>query len=414
MKIVFNFLLCGGLLFQWNKATAIQYTFKNGDTHFDLTHRMDTHLYLSIQEIRNSVEAAWGRPFRTISFKNIFKKAKKGDQKSRLFLTYLYLDKWFEYRYTDSYPSHFEEMELTDEDIKSIRSFFKSMLLPYEWNFIEGWNEFFLLQNNFHIPEKKLPYLQKSLAYFLMAKEGNHQAFQFPWAFLVIEMRDHVVFEDSALKEAESAIFRLAEDGYAPAQHLMGFIELKNNRILSALDWFQKSYDNDFKRDLCSVAIGRSCMDLKRFSEAIPYLKAAVYEYHYELLKPELMRAYMNEDQIPSAFNVAKEIAENYTKFSLDVSLNSMRFLSFILFAGQGTKEDLLESYTWLNRARHIEEENNVSIIPEHDHSDALKSTLSLLEQREAERRSKNLHQPAKMYSQMDTHLNNECEITFH
>lgn len=410
MKVLFNCLLGICLLFHWNKAKAIGYTFESEQVKFRLAYWMENHLFLSMQKIRNTLKATLRQPFHAVSFKDIFRKAKEGDKESRLFLTYLYLDKFLESQYTESYPSHFEEMKLTDEDIRSIQSFFRKTPLSYEWNFIEGWAEFFL-QETLHTTEEKLPYLQKSFSHFLIAKEGGYQEFQFLWAFLIIEMREY--FDNDSLEEAERAVFSLAENGYAPAQHLMGFMEMKNNRILSALEWFKKSHKNDFKRDSCSIAIGKIYMDLKESSKAIPYFEAVVYEYRYDFLKPELMRAYINQDQISSAFDVAKEIAENYTKFSFDISLNSMQFLSFILFAVQKKRTDLLESYTWLNRAHLIAEENNISMTVKYNHSDALRSQLSLSEQKEVRRRAERLHQPAKTYSQMDTHLN-ECKVIFH
>ena len=410
MKILFHFLLGICLLFQWSAVQAVQYSFGEGGAKLILTYQMDHYLHLSMLNIRKSMEAAFGRPFHEISFKDVFKKAKEGDKDCQLFVTYLYLDKLLAESYPKLYPSHLKEIELTNEDIKDIQSSW-NMSSSYEWDFISGWHTFFLLQSG--TPNRFL-FLKKSFYHFLIAKKDkSYQEFQLPWAFLVVTMEDHANFDEFSIREAKKAVLSLAKNGYAPAQHLMGFVELRNNRISSALKWFQQSFENGFRKDFCLIAMGKACVDLKRFSEAIPYLKAAIYEYHYEFLKPELMNAYIQEDEISLASDVAKEIAENYTKFPLDVSLSSMQFLSFVLFAGQETREHLLESYTWLTRVHQIAKEKNVSIDFEYDHAEALKSTLSMSEQIEAERRSRNLHRPAKMYSQMDTRLNT-CEEVYH
>ena len=272
---------------------------------------------------------------------------------------------------------------------------------------------FFSLNDSFHIPERRDLYLKKSLFHFLIAKEGEYTEFQFLWAFLVVEMREHADFDPFSVKEAEEAVLNLAENGYASAQYLMGVMELKNNQTLSAIEWFQKSYTNNFQENFCVTLIGWLCVDLENFSKAIPYLEEAIYNYHRNPLKPRLMRAYIKQDQMFSAVKVAKEIAENYTKFSLDVSLSSMQFLSFMLFVGQEAEGDLLESYTWWARARQIAEEKNISLTDKYGHSANLEKQLSRFEIREAEKRSKRLHEPAKMYSQMEPHLQ-ECEIIYH
>ena len=147
MRLLFNFLLWICLLFHWNESRAIQHDIGNEKVQFDVVYQMDDHLHLSMLEIRNAVEDSWKRPFHALSFKKIFKKARnKGDKKSRLFLTYLFLDKWLKERYGDSYSSHFEEMELSTKDLQSIRSFLQERTVSYEWNFIEGWNAFFFIK----------------------------------------------------------------------------------------------------------------------------------------------------------------------------------------------------------------------------------------------------------------------------
>lgn len=415
MRLLFNFLLWVCLLFYWNESGAIQYNFGNDNIQFDVEYQMDDFLYLKMMEIRGVMESSWGRPFHDLSFKKIFKKAKKkGDKKSRLFLTYLFLDKWLKERYGDTYLSHFEEMELSVKDIQSIRFLLQERTESYEWDFIEGWNAFFSLNDSLHIPERKDLYLRKSLFHFLVAKEGEYTDFQFPWAFLITEMREQADFNTVSIKEAEDAILNLAENDYAPAQYLMGIMELKNKQTLSALEWFKKSYTNDFQESFCAILIGWLYVDLGNFSQAIPYLEEVAYKYHYDFLKPSLMNAYIEQDQMLLAVHAAKEIAENYTNFSLDISLDSMQFLSFMLFANQEAEEDLMESYIWWSRARQISEEKDTPLEDKYGHSAALEKQLSFFEIRAAEERSKRLHEPAKMYSQMETDLHNECEIIYH
>ena len=181
-------------------------------------------------------------------------------------------------------------------------------------------------------------------------------------------------FTDSkTLKEAKDTILILSESDYPYAQYLQGFMALQDNK-LHALHWFKKSHKNNFMRKECAILIGLLYIYLEDFPRATPYLNEAVYDYHIESLKPELMTAYTQQDKKDTALKLAREIAEDYTKFPLDNSLTSMAYLSLALFEGEVIERNLKESYTWLERAHHIAKANSAQLNLTSNHLPALKT----------------------------------------
>ena len=63
-------------------------------------------------------------------------------------------------------------------------------------------------------------------------------------------------FEDSHVWEARHIILTRAQEGYAPAQHLQGVIEWKNDKAPAAVYWLKQAHNNNFRRDYGSLAIG--------------------------------------------------------------------------------------------------------------------------------------------------------------
>ena len=283
------------------------------------------------------------------------------------------------------------------------------MPIPYEWDFIKGWMKLFLAESTSH-KERKDSLYKSSFFHFSKAKSGDYREFKFLWAFFVIEVAS--LIDSKTLKEAKDTVRELAQSGYSYAQYLQGFLELKDNNINSALYWFKKSHESHFLQNNCSLLIGLLYFYSGDSSQAIPYLNGAIYNSHYESLKPELMTAYINQNETDSAFKVAKEIAENYTQFPLDISLKSMEFVSLTMFEGSETESNLKESYTWLERARLIIEANGNSIKFIPLHLPVLERQLPLSEQQEAKRRARLLYAPAREYSKMDSV--SKCYRIFH
>lgn len=251
-----------------------------------------------------------GRPLYAMSFQDILAQSKQGDQNSKLFLTYLYLDKWLEVRYEGLYQTHFDHMELNIGDMREIRQALQAMPPPNELEFIKGWDAFFSFVEASY-EERKRAYLGKSLFHFFRAKEGEYRKFKFFWAaIIIIDANQLINPRIHSVREAENTILELAQSGYTPAQYVQGLRSFREGDMPSARRWFQKSYTKRFQKDSCSVLIGWLCINLDDFPQAVSYLNEAVYKYHYERLKPQLKLAYVKQDQMSLAFNVAKEIAE--------------------------------------------------------------------------------------------------------
>ena len=414
-KPLFNLFLWSGLLLQWTEANGAKFNFGDTDVKFEVSYQMAAHLQLKMLEIKKTIETAWGQPLNKISLQDILEKAQQGDQNSKWLLTYLYLDKQLKYRNTKYFSPNFEDITVTKEDMKDIRDFLQKTSRPYEWEFIEGWTAIFSLQDSRHIKEKRKEYLNKGFSHFLKASKGKYKEFSFSLAFFILETQSSpTTIETPSVQKAKNTVLRLAEKGYPPAQYLQGLMELQNNNLHSALHWFEKSYASNFLREACSIVIGWFYMQANDSSKAIPYLKTAIYKYNKDALKPKLFFAYINQEQVPEAFKVAKEIAENYTRFSLDINLMSMNFIISTLFKGEGVKKNWLESYTWIERARLIAADNNLPVQPEeYTHFSDLSKQLSLKEKKIARIRARQLYHPARNYSEMDVETST-CDKPFH
>ena len=394
----FNILLIC-LLFYGTKTEAVSYAVQNGPTVFQFQYQMDDYLRFKMTEIRSTMRAFWKKPLHKISLQDILKKSEQGDQTSKLFLIYLYLGKWLKQRYPDYYFPHFKDIKVTQEGMESIRNLFQKMPLPYEWDFIEGWIALFLAKSTLHPQNENASYLKKSFSHFLRAKSGNYREFKLQWAFLVTEMEEPFT-GPKTLKEAKDTILILSESDYPYAQYLQGFLALQDNELHTALHWFRKSHKNNFMRKECTILIGLLYLYFEDFPRATPYLNEAVHGYHIESLKPKLMAAYTQQNKKDTALKLAREIAENYTKFPLDAGLTSMEYLSLSLFKGEVIERNLKESYTWLERASRIAEANNTPFTS--NHLPALKTQLSQKKQQEARRRALFLYWPARQYSKME------------
>ena len=411
MKTLFQILLSVLLLFSWTgigqegeqkqSQGQIQYVFKYKQKRIELVYKMTSYLHFSMERTRNAVETLWGRAFYRIPLSEVFAKSRQGDQISTLFLAYLYLDRQLENRYGEKYVSSFSERKLTDEKIDSIQTFFQERPIPYEWDFIEGWLTFFSLWDFFSVAPMRVMNFKKSSFKFLRAKAGMRE-FEFQWAFFVIEMDPFFSFEDSHVWEARHIILARAQEGYAPAQYLQGVIEWSKDEADSAVQWLQKAYNNNFRREFASVAIGSISAYAEDFSTAVPYLELAIDEYDAEFLKPDLLSAYVQLPQIPLAFQTAKEIGENYTRFHLEESLNAIEFLVAALLNGWGTPPDIEEGYLWMERFRYIAKKNRNPIAFGEEFVADVKSQLSQKQIAEIERRAAALYLPAKIYSEMD------------
>ena len=414
-KPLFSLFLWSGLLLQWTEANGVKFNFGDKDVRFEVSYQMAAHLHLKMLEIKKTIETTWGQTLNKISLQDILKKSRQGDQNSTLFLTYLYLDKQLKDRNTKSFPSHFEDITLTEEDTRSIRDFLQETPTPYEWEFIEGWTAVFSLQDSLHIKEKRKEYLNKGFSHFLKAGEGKYKEFIFSWAFFIIKTQSSpTAIETLLVQKAKNTVLRLAEKGYPPAQYLQGLMELQNNNIHSALHWLGKASTNNFQKEACSILLGWFYMYVNDSSKAIPYLKTAIYKYNKDALKPKLFFAYINQKQVPEAFRVAKEIAENYTKFSIHMSLMSMNFIISTLFKGEGVERNWIESYTWIERAQIIAADNSRPVQPEeYAHFSDLSNQLSLREKRLARRRARQLYHSARDYSEMDAETST-CPKSFY
>ena len=325
------------------------YLFQHVKRRVDLTYQISEYLYFSMKSARNSVEMIWRKPFHEIPLEELFEKSKQGDSVCDLFLAYLYLDERLKTKYVGKYSISFLEKKLTKEEMKSIQSFLQEKPLPYEWSFIEGWLALFSLVNPSSL-SAKMKAVQESNFKFLKAKEGKSDEFEFQWAFFIMEMTQHFVFEDSHLREAGHIILTRAREGYAPAQYLQSAIEWNNGNPFAAVEWLQRAYDQNFRRSFSAAIMGLILFGEEDFAKAALYLKSAVYEHDVEFLKPDLLFSYLKMSQLSSAFRVAKEIGENYTRFPPETSLQAIGFLITALANGFGTEQDFEESYIWAER----------------------------------------------------------------
>ena len=387
------------------------YIFQHVVKKANLTYQMPDYLHFSMESAGSLVETMWGKPFHKIPLKELFEKARKGDPICNLFLAYLYLDKRLETQYGEKYNPSFSERKLTDEEMENIQVFLKEKRQPYEWNFIEGWLAFFSLLN-FSSVSKKMGAVKESSEKFLKAREGEFGEFEFQWAFFVVDMDPFFNFEDSHVWEARHIILTRAQEGYAPAQYLQSVIEWNNDNPSRTIQWLQKAHDQNFRRNFSTAVMGLIFIGEGDYAKAMPYLKSAVYEHDMEFLKPELLSAYLKLSQVPSAFQVAKEIGENYTRFPPETSIYAIGFLITALANGLGTEQNFEGAYVWVERLPYIAAENQNAVDFNEEFMVYLKKQLSPKQIEEAERRAKILYRPAKLYSEMDE--TNTCSQFFH
>ena len=379
-----------------------QYTFKYIRKRVNLAYHMPDYLHFSMERTKNAVETFWNRAFYKIPLPAVFAKSRQGDQVSTFFLIYLYLDQWLENRYGEKYTSSFSKKKLTDEEVDSIQTFFQEKPVPYEWDFIQGWITFFFLSDSFSTVPLREKFARESFLLFLRAKEGKYREFAFQWAFFLMEMEPFFNFRDFHLQEAKNIVLARAQEGYVPAQYLQGVIEWKEGHPQRTIQWLKKAHDNNFRRNFALANMGLILSGEGDFAKAVPYLKSAIYEYDMEFLKPDLMFAYSQLSERPLAFQVAKEIGENYTRFSPENSLYAMEFLVVALSNGLGTPQDFEEAYVWLERLHYVAGENRILVGVNEEFVVNLRSQLSPRQIKEAERRALTLYRPAKTYSEMD------------
>ena len=328
-----------------------------------------------------------------------------------MFLTYLYLEERLKTQYGEKYNPSFSERKLTDKEIESIQVFLLEKRPSYEWDFIEGWLAFFSLVN-FSSVSGKMKAVKESSERFLKAKEGDSGEFEFQWAFFIVDMDPFFDFEDSHVWEARHIILTRAKQGYAPAQYLQGVIEWNNDNSSATIQWLRKAHDQNFRRNFSTAIIGLILFGEEDFKQAVPYLKSAVYEHDIEFLKPDLVFAYLQLSKISLGFQVAKEVGENYTRFPLETGLYTIEFLISSLVNGLGVPQDLEAAYSWIERFRYIAAENNRTMEINTNFMTYLKKHLSPKKIKEVKIRAAILHQPAKLYSEMDEI--NTCAQYFH
>lgn len=377
-----------------------------------LHYPISEYLSFGMQQIQNVFESFWKRPLHEVPLKELLKKSEQGDVTSKLALTYLYLDKELKNQNGEMYSSFFSERQLTEEEFNSIRDFLRESSQPYEWNFIQGWLSYFSFWDRTHEKSERMVNLHKSFLRFLKAKEVKNGEFEFLWASFVIEMESHYHFGDSHMEEAKSIVLAQAKSGYAPAQYLQGIVDWRSGDDQSTLRWLKRAFKNKFKRASCSAAIGLIYYAMEDLKRSAPYLELAVHEYGHEYLKPDLMVAHLDLDQVSQSFLLAKEIAENYTKFPMEKSTNSIIYLMTFYFHGYGTAQDMESVYFWMKRLFYIAQENGTSVEVKEDFLNDIRQRISPQKIRELDIKAALLHTPGKEYSEMEKI--DPCQRTFH
>ena len=116
--------------------------------------------------------------------------------------------------------------------------------------------------------------------------------------------------------------------------------------------------------------------------------------------------------QMSLAFQEAKEIGENYTRFPPETDLYAIEFLIVSLSHGLGISQNFEEAYLWFKRLLHLMAGNEDSIEFNEEFVANLRKQLSPQQIKETERRAAILYLPAKQYSEMDE--TNACAQFFH
>ena len=354
-------------------------------------HAVD-HIAFRTMEIKQSVERSLEKPLDNASFWKIFftqdqKKAKKARQ-NRVRLIYIYLDQQRAGR-GGIYISYFDKLKLTAEDLNKIRLSLSE-------------NERYILDGLIFL---YVPTWKRSSVLDLWdlskISSAGYREFEFLWAFLSIEtlLSPDIIAHTKNLstEKAINIISQLIRNGFAPAIHLQGFIDMTfNNNPKKAFARFEKSHQKGYRPEVCSAVLGYLYRRLRpdRPDKAEYYLTQAVYNYGYEIMKSDLLDLYLETNNAGKAFPVAQEIAENFINFSTTAFLRSMKWLSSYFYNKKGRKErDINKSYFYMETARIAAMDYG---LPEHllryEHSRALTRRLSSKQQKQLTDRALRLY----------------------
>ena len=360
------------LLFLWSTPSLSLSYFIN-EKHYKgmISYQIIDYMEMRSAEIKKTVEKQIGKPLDTKAFQEFFFVQSseglkiKGGGENRARLIYIYLDQWL--MLGEGYISNFDEIHLTKEDLNKIKVLFSASELHIVESLISLWKTRYHPVQAFH----------SFLWDLSKIRESKHQEFEFLWAFLMIEAQVVSHFfpgrvdpdllpemannPSSIFRKARSMVRKFAKKGFVPAQHLEGFMNMIFYRDLNAaLIQIEQSYHNDYRKETGSVLLGVFYRKLypNRPGKVEAYLKEAIYTHAYRThnylsLKGELLEWYIETGRSDAAFQIAREIAENFTDFSIHTFLQSMEWLSQYFYnKDNGDIRNLKESYTWMEVAR--------------------------------------------------------------
>ena len=332
MKIalsVWTVILTGTVFLFPPSVQAVEYHFPGLErgSGLKISYWIKDYLHYEMLDVINAMETAFGRELNEISVSDVVEKAGRGDSAAERFLIYFYIENFFHRKNLrevgDGAGGYFQDMEVTSENMSSAQNFFRGKRAASD--FMEGLLGILLMKGDFQLIEQSPQIVERSFFLLSRAKESGEREFQFVWAFLRLEFRAFVRSNDE--EEAEKTILSLAREGYPPAQYIQGFLSLMDDDMDSAVGWFQKSRERNYQREASTVFLGEILAFMSDHRSEM-YLREAVYDYHFEKLKPHLFQACMEQDKIVPAFHTAREIAENYTKYPVRVSLAFMSSLA--------------------------------------------------------------------------------------
>ena len=413
---VFPALILTLFLFGSIKAGA-PFIHLTNENHYSVLedYRAVDHIAFRTMEIKQSL----GKQMNNDSFWRVFftrdQRIKK-DRQNRVRLIYIYLDQWRAGKFGGLYVSRFDKLKLTASDLNKIRGSFSE-------------NEQYILES---LVSLWMPVQGKSPAHDLWnlskISPAGYQEFEFLWALLSVERRMFSPFSgfqsiqsmnprNFPFKKTKNLISKLAKEGFVPAIHLQGFMDLSfDNNPQKAIVKFEKSLKKGYRPDVCSAVLGYLYRRLYpgRPDKAEYYLSSAVYTHGYEIMKGELLDLY-SETNNPKAFQVAREIAENFTNFAVPTFLRSMERISFYFYTKEESSEhDLKESYIWMETARIAAMDYGLlRHLPEYGHSRALTEKLSLRERKQLTDRTLRRYYARKEFLSSNDFSKASCHTSF-
>ena len=396
------------------KTLSISISLVN-EKHYTIVenYQISNHVREQSIKIKQDIEDLLGNSLDTRAFWSFFfKKDSKGlkikkGKENRVRLIYIFLDQWRTQLYRGNYKSYFDGIRLTMEDLKQIKTLFSKN----EQYIIDSLTSLWSLDHPIHLSRSNLWNLSK-------IRKSRQKEFEFLWAFLIVENQIssfsslsqegsdlNSLFKVSSgalplFQKARNLIFSLAEEGFAPAQYLEGFMNvILDKNWNSALTRFEQSYYNNYQKDVCSVLLGVLNKKYSHWEKSAYYLQEAVYTHGYELLKGELLDLHFERNDLASAFTIAKEIVENFKDFSPSTFIESMEKLSWLFYFHKGDKKKNYyeEAYIWMEMARIASEDykNSPLFIP---HSHSLERKLPPTQRVQLKLRAKNIYQARKEF----------------